>query len=62
MRPDSHKYLRSLALVGNGLFILWILYNAIDDGFQNPGSVESIALSGLVCLLLLNSFVLYEKK
>jgi hypothetical protein len=49
--------LRYLAVAGNILFILWILYNGINEGFN--GTVpEIISYIGLVLLLGLNSALL----
>jgi hypothetical protein len=56
------KEFAHLAILGDILFILWIVYNAIDEGFQNPGSVQAIALSGLIVLLILNIVLLWKRK
>ena len=50
------------AIVGNVLFILWISYNAIKDGFRGtlPEKVSYIILMGL---LTTNIFlILYRRK
>jgi len=52
------KYLKNAALVGNVIYILWIMYNAIDDGFRNIRSVEAVVLIGLIILLSLNIILL----
>ncbi len=56
------KPLRSLALLGNAAYILWVLYNGIDEGFRNIGSVQSVALIGLILLLVLNLVLLSKEK
>jgi hypothetical protein len=53
--------LRYLALVGNALFILWIVYNGIDEGGRTVGAVEAFSLTGLMCLLALNIFLLAKQ-
>jgi len=55
------RSLKYVALAGDVLFILWIIYNAIDEGFSDAGSVQSIALTGLICLLVLNIWLLYRE-
>lgn len=55
------KHLRYVALAGNVLYILWIVYNAIDDGFTSAHTVEAVAVSGLVVLLSLNAYLLRSK-
>ena len=54
------KFLTIIAAVGNIIFILWILYNGINEGFQGtlPEKVSYISLMGL---LALNSFLLFFK-
>jgi hypothetical protein len=48
------KVLQAIAFGGNLFFILWIVYNGIDEGFQ--GSIYQIlSYIGLVLLLILNS-------
>ena len=56
------KLLKYLALVGNSIYILWILYNGIDEGFRAIRTVEAVALSGLVVLLILNIILLRKSK
>jgi hypothetical protein len=52
------KLLRLAAVCGNVVFVLWIIYNAIDDGFQ--GTPYEIASGiGLILLLSLNSVLLF---
>lgn len=50
--------LRSAAICGNILFVLWILFNAMDEGFRGtlPEKLSAIGLIGLLsvnCVLLL---------
>ena len=56
-----NKILRNLVLLGNLIYILWILYNGINEGFKNILSVQAIALIGLIILLGLNIFLLWPK-
>jgi hypothetical protein len=53
--------LRTLAILGNGLFILWILYNAIDEAGQPIGAVQITALLTLIVLLVVNIFLLSSR-
>jgi hypothetical protein len=45
------------AIFGNGMIVLWILYNAIDEGFQGT-PYEIASAIGLVLLLTLESVLL----
>jgi hypothetical protein len=56
------KNLIYIALAGNALFILWIIYNGIDEGSRTVGKVEVFSLSALVILLALNIFLLWKQK
>ncbi len=54
------KVLRYCAVAGNVLFILWMLYNGMDEGFRaTPYQLASYL--GLTLLLLLNSVLLFQK-
>ncbi|MEO8713103.1 MAG: hypothetical protein ABI405_13310 [Parafilimonas sp.] len=50
------SFLKLAAVAGNLLFILWVLYNAIDEHFSGtlPEKISAIILIGL---LLVNSFL-----
>jgi len=51
---------KGLAITGNILFILWVLYNGIDEGFT--GTIYQIlSFGGLVLLLSLNTVLLLRK-
>jgi hypothetical protein len=55
-----YTLLKYLAVAGNALFILWLIYNGIDEGFR--ASVYQLAsYVGLTLLLLLNSVLLFVK-
>ena len=45
---------RNLALAGNILFVLWMLYNGIDEGFHGS-AYQIISYVSLTLLLALNS-------
>ena len=49
--------IRLAAIAGNVLYILWIVYNAIDSGFS-ARPMEVMALTGLIVLLILNLLLL----
>jgi amino acid permease len=46
------KLLRYLAILGNIVFVLWILYNGIDEGFQGT-RVQIASYIALILLLIL---------
>jgi hypothetical protein len=52
--------LKYLAVTGNILFILWLLYNGIDEGFR-ASAYQLMSYIGLTLLLLLNSVLLFTK-
>ena len=52
--------LRFAAISGNVLFVLWVTYNGINEGFR--GTVpEKISYVALMCLLLLNCYLILAK-
>lgn len=54
------RILKYCAVAGNALFILWMLYNGMDEGFRaTPYQLASYL--GLTLLLLLNSVLLFQK-
>jgi len=51
------KSLRYVAILGNVVFVLWVLYNAMDEGFR--GTIyEMLSGIGLILLLSLNIVLL----
>ena len=48
------------AVAGNILFVLWILYNGINEGFQGT-AIEKISYITLMGLLAVNAFLLIRK-
>ena len=48
-----------LAIAGNILFVLWILYNGINESFQGT-SIEKISYITLMGLLVVNAFLLFR--
>lgn len=55
------KELRYFAIFGNGMYILWILYNGADEGFQST-PIHTMAYIGILVLLALDIVLLYGKK
>ncbi len=49
-----------LAIAGNILFVLWILYNGINESFQGT-TIEKISYITLMGLLAVNAFLLLRK-
>jgi hypothetical protein len=56
------KMLKYIALVGDGLFILWILYNGIDEGFRGINTIQGIVPLTLILLLILNLVLSWRAK
>lgn len=50
-----------LSIIGNILFILWILYNGMNEGFVATG-MEKIRYLGMVVILALNVILLGTRK
>jgi hypothetical protein len=49
-------------MFGDALFIAWILFNAIDEGFKGATPVQLVSYISLITLLVLNIFLLLRKK
>jgi hypothetical protein len=49
-----YKLFRNIALAGNILFVLWMLYNGINEGFRGT-AYQIMSYIGLTLLLGLNS-------
>ena len=54
------SFLKYAAISGNVIFILWILFNAMDEGF-NGRLIEKLSAIGLIGLLMVNCFLLFNK-
>ncbi|MBS4056341.1 MAG: hypothetical protein KKD74_06925 [Bacteroidetes bacterium] len=58
---DEKSILRSLlsmaTVAGNILFILWILYNGANEGFQGT-SPEKISYISIMSLLAINTYLI----
>ena len=55
-----HDLLRYTAVAGNGLFILWMLYNGADEGWQAT-PYQMLSYIGLTVLLLLNTYLVLRR-
>ncbi|MDP9076284.1 MAG: hypothetical protein M3O71_02575 [Bacteroidota bacterium] len=49
--------MRFASIGGNVLFILWVTYNGIKEGFRGT-LPEKASYLGLMCLLILNSYII----
>lgn len=49
-----------VAIAGNVLFILWVTYNGIDEGFRGT-IVQVMSFVGLMLLLALNTVLILRK-
>lgn len=56
-----HALIRRLAVTSNLLFVLWILYNGVNEDFQAK-PVEVVSYVALMILLLLNAFLLSRSR
>jgi hypothetical protein len=57
MKSTFVKLLSFAAIAGNILFVLWIIYNGIDEGFQGT-KVEKFSYVTLSVLLAVNAFLI----
>ena len=55
------KPLKYIVLAGDMIYILWFLYNGIDEGFADIFTIRGIVPIGLVFLLVLNMLILSKK-
>jgi len=58
MKNNSlYNLLKYLAIAGNVLFILWVTYNGIDEGFSGT-LVQKVSYVGLMLLLALDTVLI----
>jgi hypothetical protein len=58
---DLFNLFKYLAIAGNVLFILWVTYNGIDEGFH--GTIfQKTSYVGLMLLLALNTVLILRKE
>ena len=58
---NIYNLFRYIAITGNVIFVLWILYNGINEGFQGT-PLEIVSYIGLMILLFLNAFLIYSRQ
>ena len=56
-----YNLFRCVAILGNLFYILWILYNGIDEGFSAT-IIQKVSYIGLIILLILNIILFYSKR
>jgi hypothetical protein len=64
MKKDSSlitDLLSIAAIAGNVLFVLWILFNGINEGFKGT-RVEKVSFISLMGLLVINAFLLIRNR
>jgi hypothetical protein len=54
---EIKKILTVLAVIGNILFMLWISYNGINEGFEST-LPEKVSYVGLMGLLIINTILI----
>ena len=59
LKPAYKELLIWTAIAGNCIFILWILYNGLDEGFKGS-LVEKFSYAALIALLAINAFLLLD--
>ena len=60
LKKQFNNLLRTAAISGNILFILWVTFNGLKEGFS--GTIyEKLSYIGLMGLLLINSFLIASK-
>ena len=57
MSRRVRRWLRYAAIVGDGVFVLWVLRNGLEQGFRGT-PVELASSLGLIVLLILNAVLL----
>lgn len=60
MTTPTYNLFRFVAVAGNVIFILWMLFNAMDE--PRGTSVEVVSVSFLILLLILNIVLLTRKE
>lgn len=56
-----YNIFRYIAVFGNIIFIIWILYNGFDESFKGS-IVQIISYLGLIVLLVLNIVLICRNK
>jgi hypothetical protein len=60
-RDRARRLARYAAIAGDGVFVLWILRNGIDEGFRGtPPEIASYV--ALILLLALNATLVYRAR
>lgn len=61
MSTASNVFLRRAVIVGNSLFILWILFNGMDEGWKaKPRQIATYIV--LIALLLASSYLIAKSR
>ena len=55
-----YNLLKYVVIAGNVLFILWVTYNGIDEGFSGT-LVQRVSYVGLMLLLTLDTVLILRK-
>ena len=57
---NLYNLFKYVAIAGNVLFILWVTYNGIDEGFSGT-LVQKVSYVGLLFLLALDTVLILRK-
>jgi hypothetical protein len=60
MRTRNYILFRNVVIIGNALFVLWILRNGMNEGWKGT-PLEIVSFIGLILLLTLNTILLFRK-
>ncbi len=58
---NLYNLFKYVAIAGNVLFILWVTYNGIDEGFRGT-MVQKASYVGLMLLLVLDTVLILRKE
>ena len=60
-KTKLQDFIRKIVIIANLVFVLWILYNGINEGFK-ASLVEKFSYLALILLLVMNTFLLLRSK
>jgi hypothetical protein len=58
-KSPTYKIIRSLVILGDILYFLWIFYNGIDDDFH-ASPMQLVSYVGILILLVVNAIIIYN--
>ena len=61
LKNALENLLRPVAILGDVLFMLWVLYNGMDEGASGATPVQKVSYITFILLLLLNAYLLSRR-